>query len=206
MGASKSSYQENKMQRLKAALMMIVADLIIAGFNVSYKVASHDGMHMSVLITYRYLFALICLSPFVLFAIRRGPMSQNLYAKGLVLTSATFASAFSNLIPPFTFVIAVLLRLEKVELGKISGKAKVVGTLVAVGGATLLTFYKGQQLNLWSTHFSLLNDDKRISGQVAAARTTSTQHIIGSILAMGSALSYGLYLNLQVNTHHSLIS
>ncbi|KAK9077122.1 hypothetical protein SSX86_005458 [Deinandra increscens subsp. villosa] len=38
----------------------------------------------------------------------RGPLAQNMYAKSIILTSPTFTTAFTNLIPPFTFLLAVM--------------------------------------------------------------------------------------------------
>ncbi|KAD4179376.1 hypothetical protein E3N88_27967 [Mikania micrantha] len=206
------------MQRLKATLMMVAAEVVIAGFTVSYKLAAADGMHMRVLITYRYLFASILIFPLALYLERNerpkltwtilfqvflcatfgGPVSQNMYAKSLVLTSATFVAAFTNLIPPFTFIVAVLFRLEKVEIGKIRGKAKVVGTLIGVGGAMLLTFYKGHQLKNVSTHFNLLHYGNRQDGHVTLAhKTSSHDHIFGSILALAYSLFVAFYYMVQ---------
>lgn len=84
-----------------------------------------------------------------------------------------------------------------------NGKAKVIGTLVGVGGAMLLTFYKGQQLDIWSTHFNLLHGGQRIDEHVTTTHKSSTHHIIGSILALAYSLSIALYFTLQVNSRHS---
>ncbi|KAI7740185.1 hypothetical protein M8C21_019877 [Ambrosia artemisiifolia] len=202
------------MQRLKAILMMVAAQFAVAAFSISYKLASYDGMHMRVLITYRYLFASILIFPLALFlernkrpkltwsilfqaflcAIFGGPMSQNMYAESLVLTSATFTVAFTNLIPPLTFIIAVLFRLEKVEIRKRKGKAKVIGTLVGVAGAMILTFYKGHQLNIKSTHFNFLHGGQHMDEHVATINNLSTHdHIFGSILALGYSISIALF-------------
>uniref|UniRef100_A0A251V5N3 WAT1-related protein n=2 Tax=Helianthus annuus TaxID=4232 RepID=A0A251V5N3_HELAN len=123
-------------------------------------------------------------------------MSQNIYTQSLILTSATYAAAFTNLIPPLTFIVAVLFRLEKVEIGKITGKAKVVGTLVGVGGAMILTFYKGHQLNIRSTHFNMLHNAQHMDKHVAVTHKTS-DHIFGSILALAYSLSIALYYIFQ---------
>ncbi|KAJ9552310.1 hypothetical protein OSB04_016355 [Centaurea solstitialis] len=77
------------------------------------------------------------------------------------------------------------------------GKAKVIGTLVGLAGAMVLTFYKGHQLNIWSTHFDLLNGGQHMDGHVAATHKTSPHHIIGSLFALASSLSAALYLTLQ---------
>ncbi|KAI3755258.1 hypothetical protein L1987_55054 [Smallanthus sonchifolius] len=206
------------MERLKATMMMVAAQLVVAAFSISYKLAADAGMHMRVLITYRYLFSSILIFPLAFFLERNkrpkltwtiffqaflctafgGPLSQNMYAKSLVLTSATFTAAFTNLIPPLTFIVAVLLRLEKVEIGKITGKVKVIGTFVGVGGAMILTFYKGHQLNITSTNFNLLHGGEHKGGHVAAVHKTSTHgHIIGSFLALAYSLSIALYYIFQ---------
>ncbi|KDP40531.1 hypothetical protein JCGZ_24530 [Jatropha curcas] len=49
----------------------------------------------------------------------------------------------SNLTPSMTFLLAVFCRMEKLDIAKISGQAKIGGTIVALGGATLMTLYKG---------------------------------------------------------------
>ncbi|KAL8222712.1 hypothetical protein R6Q57_020111 [Mikania cordata] len=203
------------MQRLKATLMIVAARFAMAGVTISFKFAADFGMHMSVLITYRYLFASILIFPLALFLERNkrpkltwtilfrtficvtvgGPMSQNIYAKSLVLTSPTFTAAFTNLIPPFTFIVAVLFRSEKVEIGKIAGKAKVIGTIVGVGGAMILTFYKGHKLNIGSTHFNLLHGGH---GHVAPTHKTSTHdQIFGSMLSLLYSISIALFYILQ---------
>ena len=57
---------QNKIQSLKATLMMIASQLIVAALSISYKVASNDGMHVSILITYRYLISSVLLLPLAL--------------------------------------------------------------------------------------------------------------------------------------------
>ncbi|KAM1240394.1 hypothetical protein ACFX2J_045719 [Malus domestica] len=49
----------------------------------------------------------------------------------------------SNLIPCITFIIAVLCRMEKFDIGKLGMQTKTGGTLVGFAGATLMTLYKG---------------------------------------------------------------
>ncbi|GAV91493.1 EamA domain-containing protein, partial [Cephalotus follicularis] len=80
-----------------------------------------------------------------------------LYLQSLVLTSATFASAMFNLIPLITFILAHVFGLKKLKLNTRASKATVLGTIIAIGGAMLLMFYKGLEINIWSTHVDLLN-------------------------------------------------
>lgn len=73
-------------------------------------------------------------------------MTQYLFLLGIEYTSATFSCAFLNMVPVFTFLMALPFRLETVNVKYSSGRAKVVGALVCLGGAILLTVYKGMPL------------------------------------------------------------
>nr|XP_011469818.1 PREDICTED: WAT1-related protein At2g39510-like isoform X2 [Fragaria vesca subsp. vesca] len=73
---------------------------------------------------------------------------QNLYYVGMKNSNATFTSAMCNMLPVFGFVMAWIFRLENVEYRSPRGLAKVLGTLVTVVGAILLTMVKGSSLNL----------------------------------------------------------
>jgi len=87
---------------------------------------------------------------------------------------------------------AQLCRLEKSNLGTAGGMAKLVGTLTGIGGAMILTFYEGKKLCLWSTHLSFLHHAPSPHG----APTGSLWW--GCILAFGAALSYSVWLIIQV--------
>ncbi|XP_052195212.1 WAT1-related protein At5g40240-like [Diospyros lotus] len=61
-------------------------------------------------------------------------------------SSPTLAAAMSNLVPAFTFLLAVSFRMEKFELRKTSSQAKAFGAIVAILGAFIIIFYKGPSL------------------------------------------------------------
>ncbi|KAG5042388.1 hypothetical protein AAZX31_03G051000 [Glycine max] len=48
----------------------------------------------------------------------RPVLDQNLYNMGMKMTSTTFASTTVNVLPAITFVMALVFRLEKVNLRK----------------------------------------------------------------------------------------
>jgi len=87
---------------------------------------------------------------------------------------------------------AQLCRLEKSNLGTAGGMAKLVGTITGIGGAMILTFYEGKKLCLWSTNIDLLNHAPSPHG----APTGSL--LWGCILGFGAALSYSVWLIIQV--------
>ncbi|KAL5552942.1 hypothetical protein UlMin_040343 [Ulmus minor] len=62
---------------------------------------------------------------------------------GLQYSSATLNTAMLNLKPAFTFILALIFRMEKLNLRKSSSQAKSVGTVVSIAGAFIMTFYQG---------------------------------------------------------------
>ncbi|XP_055807730.1 WAT1-related protein At5g07050-like [Solanum dulcamara] len=165
----------NFFQRAKPYIAMISLQFGYAGMNIITKVSLNRGMSHYVLVVYRNAFATAIIAPFAIILERKirpkmtfmmflqifvlgllGPViDQNFYYAGLKLTSPTFSCAMSNMLPAMTFVITVLCRMEKVNLKKIGCQAKVLGTIVTMGGAILMTLYKGHVVNLfWSNHIN----------------------------------------------------
>lgn len=90
----------------------------------------------------------------------------------------------------------MLNRLERLNLERIGGKTKVLGTFMGIGGAMVLTFYKGTEIDIWSTHIDLLRRDQHQS-EVRKPEN----HLLGCILALGSCMSSALWLIIQVIMH-----
>ncbi|BAT99562.1 hypothetical protein LR48_Vigan06g095900 [Vigna angularis] len=72
-----------------------------------------------------------------------GVFIQTLFYIGLGYGSPTLSSATEDLIPAFTFIIAVVFRMEKLDLKLRSSQAKTIGTVVSIAGALTVTLYKG---------------------------------------------------------------
>ncbi|KAJ0053591.1 hypothetical protein Pint_03059 [Pistacia integerrima] len=123
-----------------------------------------------------------------------GSLTQNLYMESLALTSATFVSAMSNLIPAITFILSVSFRLERVGIRTKAGMAKVLGTFLGISGAMLLTFYKGIEINLFSTNVNLLHHG---ATNFTSPHAEPNKRLIGCLLAIASCLSYALWLIVQ---------
>ncbi|KAJ0977991.1 hypothetical protein J5N97_013465 [Dioscorea zingiberensis] len=163
----------NLFQRFKPYIAMISLQFGYAGMNIITKVSLNHGMSHYVLVVYRHAFATLSIAPFALILERKvrpkitfpifvqifvlallGPViDQNFYYAGLKFTSPTFSCAMSNILPAMTFVLAVICRMEKVDMKKVRCQAKVVGTVVTVAGAMLMTLYKGPVMEMvWSKH------------------------------------------------------
>ncbi|XP_057978123.1 WAT1-related protein At1g25270 [Malania oleifera] len=203
---------------LRPALIMVVVQIVFAGVNIFYKLAANDGMNLKILIAYRFLFATVFIIPVALIFERKsrpkltwpvvfqaflcgffgGTLAQNLYLKSLSLTSATFASAMGNLVPAITLIMSICFGLERLGLGTLAGKAKVLGTLIGLSGAMLLTFYKGAEVNIWTSHLNLLHGTPHHVARVASSsQGVAGNHLAGALLAVGSCLSYALWLIIQ---------
>ncbi|GMH08640.1 hypothetical protein Nepgr_010480 [Nepenthes gracilis] len=83
--------------------------------------------------------------------------------------------------------------MERLGLRTVTGKAKVVGTLIGIGGAMLLTFYKGLEIKLWRTNVHLVKQQ----GQLYRYHPHDGNRVLGALLSVGSSLSYASWLIIQ---------
>ncbi|KAH1257920.1 WAT1-related protein [Glycine max] len=160
-------------QRCKPYIAMISLQFGFAGMNIITKVSLNRGMSHYVLVVYRHAFATAAIAPFAIVLERKvrpkitflmfmqifvlgllGPViDQNLYYAGLKFTSPTYSCAISNMLPAMTFVMAAIFRMEKLNVRKVRCQAKVIGTVVTVAGAMLMTLYKGQVISFLGSKY-----------------------------------------------------
>ncbi|XP_008221768.1 PREDICTED: WAT1-related protein At3g28050-like [Prunus mume] len=140
-------------------VMVILAQVTSLILN---KEAMASGLSEYVLAVYSFALAALILLPFCFFFNRseRPPLSFSIILRlfllsligssgllmglaGLNYASATLNTAMLNLIPAFTFILALLFRMEKLNWKSSSSQAKTIGTVVSITGAFVVTFYKG---------------------------------------------------------------
>ncbi|KAJ1399147.1 EamA domain [Sesbania bispinosa] len=205
------------MERLKPILLMVFVQIAFSAVNIFYKLAINDGMSMRIATAYRLTFASAFTIPTALIFDRKkrpkitwrmlfmgflcglfgGSLFLNLYAEGLALMSATFMMAMLNLIPGITFIMAASSRLEKLNLKAAEGKAKVIGTALGISGAMLLTFFKGVQINIWSSNINLMHPHPNQNGHIGPQHPGFNNKLLGVPCAIGSCCSFSLWLIIQ---------
>ncbi|XP_057769395.1 WAT1-related protein At3g28050-like [Salvia miltiorrhiza] len=147
---------------------MVSMECLNVGLNTLFKFAADRGMSRHVFLVYAYAVAALLLLPSLFFSRRRsrvlpslnfsivvkifvlgavGYASQIMGYTGINYGSPTLASAMSNLAPAFTFVLAVIFRMEKLSLSSSTTRAKLAGTVISISGAFVVTFYKGPSIN-----------------------------------------------------------
>ncbi|CAN4109332.1 unnamed protein product [Withania somnifera] len=199
-------------QRAKPYIAMISLQFGYAGMNIITKVSLSRGMSHYVLVVYRNAFATAIIAPFAYFLERKirpkmtfmmflqifvlgvlGPViDQNFYYVGLKYTSPTFSCAMTNMLPAMTFLIALLCRMEKVDIKKIGCQAKVLGTIVTLAGAILMTLYKGHVVNLIRS--------ANISFNEVTSGAYDKDWLNGSILLIFATLAWASFFILQAIT------
>ena len=83
--------------------------------------------------------------------------------------------------------------METFTVRTLSGQAKVFGTILGVGGAMVLTFYKGVPLEIWETHVNLVEDNSTVEKE-----QNEGNQALGSLVAVCCNLCYAIFLIIQV--------
>ncbi|GER33080.1 nodulin MtN21 /EamA-like transporter family protein [Striga asiatica] len=120
-------------------------------------------------------------------------IGQNMFYAGMRYSSATFAAAMCNLLPALTFVVAWILRVEKVDFKSIRSHAKIMGTLVTVGGAMIMTLISGPIIGLPWTH-------KARDSHASTNPNDKEDPVKGALMITVGCLGYALFYTVQAIT------
>ncbi|KAG5534962.1 hypothetical protein RHGRI_022919 [Rhododendron griersonianum] len=121
---------------------MMAVECTDIGISTLSKAAMTKGMSNFVFVVYANALGSLLLLPFVL----SRSLAQILESTGVKYSSPTLSSAMGNLVPIFTYVLAIFFRMEELDLRSSSGVAKFLGAWVSVLGAFTVTLYKGQKI------------------------------------------------------------
>lgn len=199
-------------ERAKLHLAMAIFQFGYAGNHVIMRTALNMGVSKLVFPLYRNIIAVIVLVPFAYFLEKKDrprltysfllqffllglvgiTLNQGSYIFGLDNTSPTFASAVENAVPAVTFIMAVLLRIEQIHLTRKDGIAKVLGTLISVGGASVITLYKGPIVYRPNSA-----SDQPQSQMLLLGDTKEKNWTLGCICLIGHCLFWSSWIVLQ---------
>ncbi|KAG6645867.1 WAT1-related protein At1g09380-like [Carya illinoinensis] len=201
-------------------LMLFLANVVLqvcyAGMNITSMLAMQSGMHPLILVAYRQIFATMAIAPFayflewrtrpritmpILFQIFLCSLTgvignQVLYLLGLKESTPTIGCALTNTLPAFTFILAVVFRQEYVGIKTRPGQAKVLGTILCVGGALFLSFYHGNAIDIGesSIHWRYGENMEKKSSSTSIGQGN---FILGPFLLISSSLSWAMWFIVQ---------
>ncbi|KAJ0750858.1 putative EamA domain-containing protein [Helianthus annuus] len=181
-------------ERVQLHIAMLALQFGYAGFHVVSRAALNMGISKIVFPVYRNILAFVLLVPFAYF-LEKITANQAFYLLGLDNTSPTFASAIQNSVPAITFLMAVVLRLEKVRLDRKDGISKVAGTLFCIAGASVITLYKGPTIYSPSPSLNSIKEASPVLKSLGDANGKSWT--LGCIFLIGHCLSWSGWLVLQ---------
>uniref|UniRef100_A0A0D9WN52 WAT1-related protein n=1 Tax=Leersia perrieri TaxID=77586 RepID=A0A0D9WN52_9ORYZ len=209
------------MSDAKPYMAMVMLQFGFAGMYIVSVASLKRGMNHFVLVVYRNLVAAVLMAPFALIiergvrpkmtiriflkimglAILEPVLDQNMYYMGAKLTSAGFASALVNILPAVTFLLAILLRMERIKIRSLHSQAKIAGTVFTVAGAVLMILYHGPVVQFpWS---SSRHQAAAAGDAAAAAASSASSWLNGVVMLIGSCVCWSGFFVLQSNTLQS---
>ncbi|KAF5200202.1 Wat1-related protein [Thalictrum thalictroides] len=198
---------------LLPCLSMVLVQIGYAGMSIISKLALDSGMNPYVMVTYRQIFATIVIIPFAYFlewktrpritkhilfqifisSILGATLNQCLYFVGLKYSTPTIASALNNLLPAITFVMALPFGMETVGIKRKSGQAKIIGTALCIGGAMLMSFYKGSLVNIGESSIHW-----RYAENIRQRNSSNEENtFLGPLLIVGSCVAWAGWFIVQ---------
>ncbi|CAL5421388.1 unnamed protein product [Camellia sinensis] len=152
-----SERREMGMKEALPFLGMVSIQFIQVGMIVAVKEATSHGLTKFTFVFYSNSLAALILLPtsFLLHSLL-GCTSQVVGNVAVQITPASFSTAIMNLVPGFTFTLAVIFRLEQADFKSSSTLAKSIGTIISIVGALIVTLYKGPSLLMTATQYNLV--------------------------------------------------
>ncbi|KAL0447109.1 UNVERIFIED_CONTAM: WAT1-related protein [Sesamum latifolium] len=200
---------------LPCAAMVLVEGCII-GLTIMASTAMARGMSPFVFVVYTNALGSIILLPFSFFytgiieeSLFTIPfllrvfflgfigitIAQNLAFVGLSYSSPIVACGMANQIPALTFILGIVLRKARFDWRRSGSKARLIGTLISLGGAVSITLYKGPTIRNHSS--------PSLSAAPPRLLVFSSPHenwVLGCLLFAASSVTLTIWNFVQVGT------
>ncbi|XP_042464106.1 WAT1-related protein At2g37460-like isoform X3 [Zingiber officinale] len=196
---------------------MVSAQAIIANMLLLSRYLFTQGMSFYAFVLYRQMITTLVIAPIVFYLSRgRRPcvrwknvkqifllalmavtLNQMLHNAGIALTSSIFVGTMNNLIPSITFLLAYLLRLEELNIRKRDGRAKILGIILGLGGAMVMTFFKGHHENQHLQQLGLNMESFLLSPMLKFFGQSGGSFILGAFIAIIGCSSFSAFLLYQ---------
>ncbi|KAJ8753601.1 hypothetical protein K2173_022842 [Erythroxylum novogranatense] len=187
---------------------MVMLESLSVGLTTLSKAAMSKGMNNYIFVLYSNAIATLFIFPTYFFFLRKKspPVTftllcrffilsllgltgmQNCVMTGINYSSPTLGSAMSQLIPAFTFILAVVFRMEKVDLKSSRSQIKILGTVLTIAGAMIVIFFKGPKIGGISSR-----QDPTPTNLV----TENDSWVIGGLFLATGSLCLSMYAILQ---------
>ncbi|CAE6142364.1 unnamed protein product [Arabidopsis arenosa] len=169
-----------KEEQWAPVIVMLISSVAMGSVNALVKKALDVGVNHMIFGAYRMAISALILVPFSFIWERKtrpqltlmllcehfisgllgASLMQFFFLLGLSYTSATVSMALVSMLPAITFALALIFRIENAQnLKSKAGVLKVMGTLICIMGAMLLTFYKGPELSNPHSHPRALHNN-----------------------------------------------
>ncbi|XP_049395341.1 WAT1-related protein At4g08300-like [Solanum stenotomum] len=199
------------LEKFKPHLLMILVQICYTFLYFITEASFSHGMNPHVYVTCRNIVGGLVMLPFAYFLERKKrpkltmallleffvlslmgvSLTLNMYFVSFTFTSPTFIASMLNTIAALTFVLAIILRLEIVNVGDPRGIAKIIGTLVSLAGVMIMTLYKGAILkNLWHPIIYIHQGNNVVK----------ENWVKGSILTVASCITWAIWYIMQAYT------
>ncbi|XP_022017041.2 WAT1-related protein At2g39510 [Helianthus annuus] len=192
-------------------MFMVFLQTSYAVKNLVVKSALNKGLNHYIFAVYRNAIAALFFGPLAFFLERKvrpkmtisiflkimllgllePVLDQNLFIAGMKFTTATFATAMYNIVPAITFVMAWIFRLEIVKLKSLHSQGKIIGTLVTIGGAMIMTLIRGPAIQFpWTNQHNLHH-------QTSVNSVSTHDQIKGSLMITSGCFSWAGFVIVQ---------
>ncbi|KAI3469748.1 hypothetical protein Pfo_026411 [Paulownia fortunei] len=197
--------------RFKPHILMVLAQIGYTFMYIITEASFNHGMNPFVYVTYRHIVAGLIMLPFAYFIERKirpkltlalfleffvlsllgVSLTLNMYFTSLKYTSPTLLACMVNTIASLTFILAVILRMEIVNVRSLRGIAKILGTGVSLAGVMTMTLYKGPALK---------NIGRALIHISRSTAVIQENWLKGSLLTIASCITWSIWYIMQAYT------